>query len=204
MKIDHVQAIQMAYPKIYLACHAAHPRAATNAMRVSARDSLILGHLHPRIAMSPTDLARHLGIRASTLTAAIDRLERLGYVERRRGVKDKRQRQLYLGPEGVRAMQASSVLDTELLTELIARLSIAARRDAVRGIEILAGAARDMMDDRRGVKDANQATKDAPRGAKNDSRGGENGRRSTESARRRTTVAYVGTRESRRTERHES
>jgi len=80
MKASHVTRVQCAYPQIYLACHVRHIRAASTAHRLSARDSSLLVHLSPTAPITPSKLAAHLGIRGSTLSAAIGKLASLGYL----------------------------------------------------------------------------------------------------------------------------
>lgn len=142
MDSDLVLDVLRAYPQIYHACHVEHPRARTNAHRVSARDSMILGHLHPSQPMSPAALARHLSLRASTVSEAVKRLERLGYIARRVAPDDRRRIELYLAERGVEALKAGSVLDAGRVHRMLAQLSDADRAAAVAGLELLARAAR--------------------------------------------------------------
>src|SRR5215213_11135960 len=79
MRDSIVSEVQRLYPQIYLACHVDHVRASSTRWRLSARDSSILAHLDLNRGMSPRTLARHLGVAASTLSAAIRRLAELGY-----------------------------------------------------------------------------------------------------------------------------
>jgi DNA-binding MarR family transcriptional regulator len=136
-----IRAIQATYPQIYYACHTHHARAVSNAYKVSARDSMILGHLDEERPASPKDLAKHLGIRASTLSAALAQLEGLGYITRRPRERDRRHVDIFLAPKGVAAMQATSVLDTQLLREVLAPLGSNDLKTAVNGLGVLARAA---------------------------------------------------------------
>ena len=138
---DDVVQVQIAYPRIYHACHVRHQRAQSSADRLSAHDSALLAHLDRTIPTSPSGLAHHLSVGLPTLSAAIDRLVRLGYVERRRSARDRRRSELLLSPRGARAMSRSSVLDRTLVRELLARLAPADRRLAVEGLTLLARAA---------------------------------------------------------------
>jgi hypothetical protein len=52
-----VQIIQVAYPQVYLACHTRHQRKRTSVHRLSSRDSSILAHPDPVVAMKPAQLA---------------------------------------------------------------------------------------------------------------------------------------------------
>jgi MarR family transcriptional regulator, organic hydroperoxide resistance regulator len=137
-----VRLVQIAYPQIYFACHTRHIRRASNAARLSAADSTLLAHLDEARAARPTALAKHLGVAASTLSAAINRLGRLGYVSLDRAAKDGRAIDLRLTAKGVAAMQASSVLDSNLVAGMLARLSPAERKRALDGITLLARGAR--------------------------------------------------------------
>jgi DNA-binding MarR family transcriptional regulator len=140
-----VQEIQRSYPQIYLACHVDHVRSRSTKWQLSSKDSSILSHLDRDRSMSPRQLASHLGVAASTLSATIARLERLGYLISEASEDDRRQRNLRLTDHGAEAMASTSVLDSKRVASLLAKLSDADRRTAVRGLAILAGAARDLI-----------------------------------------------------------
>jgi DNA-binding MarR family transcriptional regulator len=142
---DLVLAIQQLYPQVFHACHVRHTRRRTNAFAVSERDSAILAHIGPGYATTARDLARHLGIGAPTLSAALQRLERLGYVARSPRSRSSAVRALQLTELGRRALQATSVLDTERLTTLLQTLTPRQRNDAVRGLQALARGARSLL-----------------------------------------------------------
>jgi MarR family transcriptional regulator, organic hydroperoxide resistance regulator len=137
-----VRLVQVAYPQIYFACHTRHVRRASTATRLSAADSTLLAHLDEDHATRPTALARHLGIAASTLSAAIARLEKLGYVSLGKAATDRRAIDLTLTAKGAAAMQASSVLDMQLVAKMLAQLSPAERKRGLDGISLLAKGAR--------------------------------------------------------------
>jgi DNA-binding MarR family transcriptional regulator len=139
---DPVLRVQVAYPQIYFACHVRHPRARTSAHRISDRDASLLGHLSPSCPMSPADLARHLGVRASTLSAQLKRLQKLGYLECRARSDDRRRVDVLLAPAGLAAIQGTSVLDTELVRAVLERLAPRDLERAVEGLELLAQASR--------------------------------------------------------------
>jgi len=134
--------VQSCYPQIYLACHKRHIRASSTAYRLSARDSSILVHLSESVPLTPTELAAHLSVRESTLSAAIRRLESLGYLMRKRIHKDRRSVALTLTPQGARAMVETSVLDSERVAAVLARLRRSERQRALEGLELLAKASR--------------------------------------------------------------
>ena len=138
---DHVRRIQRAYPQLYLACHVEH----TTRRRghgLSDRDASVLAHLDELSPVSAGGLAKHLGIGPSTMTEAIDHLEALGLVERTRVG---RKVELRITSAGIEQMQATSVLDADRVTALIEAVPARHREEAVRGIELLATAARRLM-----------------------------------------------------------
>jgi MarR family transcriptional regulator, organic hydroperoxide resistance regulator len=136
-----IERIQRAYPKIYLACHTRHVRARSTAYRLSSRDAAVLAHL---------------GVRASTLSAAIQKLELLGYLKRTQSAADRRVASLFLTPQGARAMAATSVLDSRQVAALLAQLKPREKARAIEGLELLAcGSMRVMsMNRKRGRSNA--------------------------------------------------
>lgn len=144
MRRDPVLEVLSAYPQIYHACHLRHPRARTDPGRVSTRDAWILGHLDAERPTSPAALARHMSVRPSTVTEAVQRLERLGYVARRPAARDRRRIDLFLTPRGADALKGASILDAGRVERLLAELSESDRTRAVRGLALLALAARSL------------------------------------------------------------
>jgi DNA-binding MarR family transcriptional regulator len=137
-----VRIVQTAYPQIYFACHTRHVRRASTTTQLSATDSTLLAHLDEEESVRATSLARHLGLAASTLSAAIARLAALGYVIQRRDAGDGRAVQLLLSRKGGAAMQASSVLEAARVRKMLDALEPAQRKRALDGLSLLARAAR--------------------------------------------------------------
>jgi DNA-binding MarR family transcriptional regulator len=137
--MDDVRAIQLAYPQVYHACHTRHrtPRGPA----LTEREGSLLAHIGAMPELRPTDLAAHLGLAASTLSAALEPLVERQLVQIGSSA-DAREKRLSLTEAGERAMSESSVLDAERLEVLLEALSEEERRDAVRGLELLARAAR--------------------------------------------------------------
>ena len=149
MSARDVRLVQTFYPQIYLACHTRHTRAASTPHRLSARDSTLLAHLDEKKPVTPSALARHMGVGAPTMSAAVKRLVRLGYVVQERDPDDARSVRLRLAPKGAAAMRDTSVLEPARVRRMLAQLTAADRRLALRGLEMLARAAQTLMREAR-------------------------------------------------------
>ena len=142
------------YSQIYFACHTRHVHDPSTGTRVSARQASILSHLD---SVEPTPisvLATHMGVTVSTMSIAIDRLVRQGYVARERAETDGRVRHVTLTAAGERLRAAQKVLEPDLVRAMLARLSPSDRRDALRGLELLGAAAREQAKTRRADESA--------------------------------------------------
>jgi len=142
---DAVLAVQRLYPQVFLACHARHVRRRSTPFGLTEQESSVLAHLDVRAGMRPRDLAAHLGVAPSTLSATLARLSRLGCVARDRSALDGRAAELRLTPRGVEAMQSTSVLDRARLVDALARLTARERTRAVAGLALLARACNQLM-----------------------------------------------------------
>jgi DNA-binding MarR family transcriptional regulator len=134
----HVMAL---YPRIYFACHTRHVRDAESQRLLSRHQASILDHLDELDPTTVNDLARHMGVTPATMSLAIDRLERQGYVARARDAADKRRVHVRLTSAGVRVRDSASVLDPPRVEALIATLTEGEREIALRGLALLAEAA---------------------------------------------------------------
>lgn len=146
MAEDDVFEIQRLYPQIYLACHTDHVRAQSTAFRISSQDASILVHLDRESGLSPRALANHLGVAPSTLSAALSRLSELGYLTNEPGKKDRRKREVRLTARGAEAIASTSVLNADRVRALLTKLKPEERKAAVRGLALLAKAARQLKD----------------------------------------------------------
>ena len=142
--MNAVRRVQTWYPQIYLACHIDHQRSRSAKTGISPRESSLLAHLDEQTGTSPAALARHLSIGAPTLSAALKRLARLGYVTQARHPEDARRLEVRLTPAGALAMSASSVLEASRVRALLRRLSADERARALDGLGLLARAAREL------------------------------------------------------------
>jgi DNA-binding MarR family transcriptional regulator len=142
MKVsDEVYAVQRAYPQIWHACHTRHRKGATDGNAASERDVALLAHLDPAKPTTAGSLARHLGVKPSTLSAALDDLERHGYLERKKSARDRRVVEVHLTEKGRDAVSSQSALDARKVRDLLGHLDDIERKAAVAGIELLARAA---------------------------------------------------------------
>jgi DNA-binding MarR family transcriptional regulator len=136
---QQVRAIQLAYPQIWFACHREH-RGRADGDGLTDREAGILMHLAAVPAQTATSLARHLGIGRPALSAQIKRLSALDLVEQRTAA-DARVRLLCLTRKGEAQARARSPLDAARVRDLLAALAADERVDAIRGLQLLAGAA---------------------------------------------------------------
>jgi DNA-binding MarR family transcriptional regulator len=135
------RALLELYPRVFMACHTRHVRDPETSRLVSERQAGILDHLDEREPTTLGGLASHLGVTASTMSLAIERLVRAGYVSRRRDRSDARRVLLTLTAAGTRVREANQVLDPERVRALLETLTVAERDEALRGLELLARAA---------------------------------------------------------------
>jgi DNA-binding MarR family transcriptional regulator len=142
---EQVFSIQQSYPRVYFACHTLHVRRRTTPHQLSPSDGNVLGHLDARRGIRPGDLAAHMSLSPSAMSATIARLQRLGYVARSRSSSDGRAAELRLTSLGVAAIQATSVLDTARLGMVLGKLEPEERAAAVRGLELLARGAHALL-----------------------------------------------------------
>jgi DNA-binding MarR family transcriptional regulator len=142
MKVSaDVYAVQRAYPQIWHACHKRHRKGATNGGAASERDVAVLAHLDPARPTTAGALARHLGVKPSTMSASLDDLERHGYVLRKKAARDRRVVEVHLTEKGRGAVSSESALDALRVEQVLGLLDEGERRAAVAGLELLARAA---------------------------------------------------------------
>jgi DNA-binding MarR family transcriptional regulator len=138
---SEIDAVLRDYPRIYFACHRRHTRDPETGALLSTAQIGVLDHLDAIAATTLSDLAAHLGVTPGTMSVAVDRLVKGGYVTRTVDDADRRRVQLRLTDAGVRIRTAHSVLDPALVADLLDALDDDSRADALRGLALLAGAA---------------------------------------------------------------
>src|SRR6478672_4455272 len=137
---EEVETVLQCYPQIYFACHRRHVRDEQSKAVLSAHQASILDHLDDVDGTSLLELAKHMGVTASTMSLTVDRLERGGYVSRERSKADGRRVDLRLTASGVRIKRQQKVLEPELVQAMLARLDDRKRAQALRGLQLLADA----------------------------------------------------------------
>lgn len=113
---------------------------------LSLNQSAILDHLDSREPTHLHSLAAHMGVTASTMSLNVDRLERAGYVSRNRDDDDARRVELRLTESGNELKQRQHVLEPERVRRLLRRLSPAQREQALGGLRLLAGMAKEITE----------------------------------------------------------
>ena len=140
-----VETVLRCYPQIYFACHCRHVRDARTQVQLSSHQASVLDHLDDVEGTSLLALAQHMGVTASTMSLMVDRLERGGYVRRERSRQDGRRVDLRLTAAGVGIKKQQKVLEPDLIAALLRRLDPVRRQQALRGLELLAEAAKEMI-----------------------------------------------------------
>ena len=142
---DAARQLMEHYPKIFFACHRRHVLDDARRAVLSAHQASILDHLDDVEPTGMTALAMHMGVTPSTISLAVDRLERGGYVVRERDPLDARKVRLRLTRHGLRVKEKQSVLEPAAVKQMLGYLAPARRRAALDGLALLAGAAQQLM-----------------------------------------------------------
>ena len=137
------------YPKIYLACHTRHLRDDASGRPMTAHLCRVLDHLSVESPLSISELARHLDVTQSTISLQVSKLERLGCVRRFPDPRDRRHVRVRLTEHGLRIKRQNSVLDPDLVKQLISLLPSGETEAALRGLELLAQASEKLMQRRQ-------------------------------------------------------
>lgn len=137
-----VQKVVDLVPRILYACRRLQGRSLSTGRSLSPQQALILDQLDAEIPTTLQALAAQMSVTAPTMSVAIGRLVREGYVRRNRDSVDGRRLDLTLSPAGVRVRRSTSSLDPQRVATLLGRLSAADRVAAIRGLAALGNAAR--------------------------------------------------------------
>jgi DNA-binding MarR family transcriptional regulator len=107
---------------------------------VSPHQARLLGHLDREDPAMVTELAESLGVTPSTMSLTLGRLERAGLVTRQRDPEDRRVMNVRLTDEGERIRETARPFDADNVDAALLRLRPGERREAVRGLALLADA----------------------------------------------------------------
>src|SRR5262249_13094476 len=134
----HIRRLLAVYPAIFVACHRRHLRQDPSGNTVTEHQASVIDHLHPIRPTTLNMLAEHMGIGRSAMSISVTRLVRSGYIRSRRDPQDRRRVALTLTRNGERVKEENTVLDPELVRELLRPMPAAERENALRGMETLA------------------------------------------------------------------
>ncbi len=137
-----VQKVVDLIPRILYACRRLDARTLSTGRSLSPQQALILDQLDPDVPTSLQALAAQMSVTAPTMSVAIGRLVREGYVRRDRDSIDGRRLDLTLSPAGARVRKSTSSLDPRRVAALLRQLSATERTMALRGLTAMADAAR--------------------------------------------------------------
>lgn len=135
-------SVMRSYPHIYFACHVEHRTRARSAHGLTGREAGILAHLGEPEGLGAGELARHLGVAPSSLSAILKRLEGQGLITLAAPGPDARRRNVSLTDAGRSAIVDDSVLDAARVEAVLALMDDDERRRAVEGLALLAAAAK--------------------------------------------------------------
>ncbi|RHX88141.1 MarR family winged helix-turn-helix transcriptional regulator [Leptospira stimsonii] len=141
MPSDFVSQVLEFYPRIFFACHTRHVEDPKTKQILTANQASILDHLDGDDPVSLFDLALHMGVTPSTMSITVSRLEVMGYIVKEKNPKDGRGTLIRLTKKGERIKSKKSVLDPNLVRNLLKRLSKEEQEVAVKGLGLLAFAA---------------------------------------------------------------
>lgn len=139
--MSDVDAVMRAYRRIHFACRHREVAPPDGGPALSAAQADILAHLDPVDPAMVGELAEHLGVTASTMSLHLKRLDERGYVRRDPDPADRRVTNVRLTDTGVAARDAREPLDGERVHALLGLLDAGERRQAVRGLTLVARAA---------------------------------------------------------------
>ncbi|PJZ58668.1 MarR family winged helix-turn-helix transcriptional regulator [Leptospira barantonii] len=141
MSSDLVSQILEFYPRIFFACHTRHVEDPKTKQVLTANQASVLDHLDGDEPVSLYDLALHMGVTPSTMSITVSRLEVLNYIVKEKNPKDGRGTLIRLTKSGERIKSKKSVLDPNLVKNLLKRLNKEEQEAAVKGLGLLAFAA---------------------------------------------------------------
>ncbi len=140
-----VEAVLECYVRIYFACHSRGASDPKRRSTISANQANVLESLNVEEGTTVLDLARHLGVAPSTMSLTLDRLEKHGYIERRKDPSDGRRTLVFLTPDGEKTRRRQQVLEPHLVAAMLGRLPSSRRKEAIAGLRSLSEAAAELV-----------------------------------------------------------
>src|SRR5262245_37812960 len=119
MMEEDAARVLKSYPRVFFACHDEHVTDPATTKVLSSNQVNILQHLDTVEPTGLADLARHMGVTASTMSISVERLVLGGYVERERNAEDGRRVELRVTQAGLRVRRAQSVLNSDKIKSLL-------------------------------------------------------------------------------------
>ena len=150
---NNVRRLLAAYPTIFLACHRDHTRADEAGNPLTENQASVLDHLDSVRPTTLSKLAEHMGVGRSTMSITVARLVRGGYIARRPGKEDRRTVGLTLTPRGKRIKEQNSVLNPQLVRQMLKMMEPAEAERALAGMECLARYGAILLRQRKRVRD---------------------------------------------------
>jgi DNA-binding MarR family transcriptional regulator len=147
--LSDIETVISAYPRIQYACRPTRVLDPEGEGALSAHQASILGLLDVADPTMVGELAEYFGVTASTMSLNLKRLEAGGFITRVRDPADRRVMNVRLTERGVRISEARSVLDPDCVDRMLQAVHPERRREAVRGIALLAEAADVLVASRR-------------------------------------------------------
>lgn len=149
----NVDRLLAAYPTIFLACHRDHLRTDEAGNTLSEKQASVLDHLDVARPTTLSKLAEHMGVGRSSMSIAVARLVRAGYIRRIPNARDRRSVGLTLTAAGKRVQAENAVLNPQLVREMFKLMEPAKAERALAGIETLARAASILLKRRKRERD---------------------------------------------------
>ncbi len=115
-----------------------------DAQKLSDIEREILQHMYYQPEISLKDVSAHLDVPGSTLTSALDRLEKKGLMKRVKKEDDKRSYKLVPTDAGADMLERKDVLHERVFTDILSVLSIEEQSQFVE----LMGTVRERLNDR--------------------------------------------------------
>lgn len=160
--MSEVETVLDAWTRIHHACRTRAARDPETGRRVSAHQASVLSQLDTADPTMVGELAGHLGVTASTMSLTLKRLENAGLVRRDRDPADRRVTNVRLTEEGLRVRDARTILDTERVDRVLTSMEPDRRRDALRGLRLLADAVETWQSDGARMVETSLQGRDGP------------------------------------------